>query len=278
MSGPPLLLQVSPHADDEILGAPSLTLAARDAGWRVVNLLCFVSAPDHDRRLAEVRGAATALDIELRVASDRLLRARPRVDPGTACSLVQAEVSTLIEELSPRIISSPSPHDVHLAHEAAAGGVRAALEAADSDAWWAMWGLWGELPIPTTVAGYEPNRMAEAQAALSLHRSQIERIDLPGALEARSRWNAAMGPELVMGHGYRPPPGGGLQWADMLTETRLTGGRWMAATPRVITDKELLDEPTWGTRDLTSWLHAPSAVSLFRPPEPEAEASAIGDR
>ena len=46
MSPAPAVLAVSPHPDDELLGAGATLMALRDAGWRVINLAASLGRED----------------------------------------------------------------------------------------------------------------------------------------------------------------------------------------------------------------------------------------
>lgn len=58
-----------------------MVLAARDAGWRAVSLLCFLAPAERERRRDEAERAARQLGIELRFAGEPLLSASARSDP-----------------------------------------------------------------------------------------------------------------------------------------------------------------------------------------------------
>ena len=52
------VLHLSPHPDDEVLGAGATLLGLREAGHRVINLACSLGRPEQqDRRRAEVTDA-----------------------------------------------------------------------------------------------------------------------------------------------------------------------------------------------------------------------------
>ena len=49
------VLHISPHPDDELVGAPATLMALRDAGHEVTNLALSLGRPeDHDRRRAAI--------------------------------------------------------------------------------------------------------------------------------------------------------------------------------------------------------------------------------
>ncbi|MGO9823020.1 MAG: PIG-L family deacetylase, partial [Solirubrobacteraceae bacterium] len=69
MSGHPVVIGVSPHPDDELLGAPATLMGLRDAGWRVINFACALGRPeDHGRRRAELTRACELAGFELVIA------------------------------------------------------------------------------------------------------------------------------------------------------------------------------------------------------------------
>src|SRR5579862_5666598 len=102
----PSLLAVSPHPDDEILGAGATLMALRDAGWRVVNLACGLGRdPDRERRRAELIEACRRARFELVV---------PEGDRAISESIAAA-----IDGFGVSLVAGPSPHDIHPTHEAA---------------------------------------------------------------------------------------------------------------------------------------------------------------
>src|SRR5215218_784813 len=131
----PVVVHVSPHPDDEALGAPATLLLLRRAGWRVVNALASLGRPDdRARRRAE--------------AVDATARAGFTLVPRDG-SPIEDWLALLLHEHVPAIVLSPSPHDGHPTHEAVArttGGALAAMAA--PPVWW-QWGLWADLTAPT---------------------------------------------------------------------------------------------------------------------------------
>src|SRR3954468_19562018 len=103
----PVVLHVSPHADDEALGAPATLLLVRRAGWRVVNAVVSLGRPDdHARRRSETLEAARRAGFEVRVTDDE--------------SRVEARLPSFLEELAPALVPSPSSDAAPPRHEATA--------------------------------------------------------------------------------------------------------------------------------------------------------------
>ena len=60
------VLHLSPHPDDEILGAGATLMGLRAHGHRVINLACSLGRPDQqERRRAEVTEACARAGFEL---------------------------------------------------------------------------------------------------------------------------------------------------------------------------------------------------------------------
>ena len=60
------VLHLSPHPDDEVLGAGATLLGLREAGHRVINLACSLGRPEQqERRRAEVTEACRRAGFEL---------------------------------------------------------------------------------------------------------------------------------------------------------------------------------------------------------------------
>src|SRR6266704_1574556 len=76
MSAQPLtILHVTPHPDDELIGAPATMMALRDAGHRIISLYCTFGAREPDRREAEAEEASRRARFEYQ-----------RLDPPAAIS------------------------------------------------------------------------------------------------------------------------------------------------------------------------------------------------
>jgi LmbE family N-acetylglucosaminyl deacetylase len=219
MSGPPAALHLSPHPDDELIGAPATLMALRDAGWRVVNLACGLGSrpEERGRRERELREACRLAGFELLLAD---------ADPA-------AGIAAAIEEIDPAVVLSPGPGDRHPAHMQVAALAREALESRGKAAprWW-MWALWGSLERPNLATPFDSSRLREIQDALSAHRQELRRNDYRRLVRGRSESAACLAPELLFGfgsEGERRP-----EFAEMLCEVvradeswRLGSARWL---------------------------------------------------
>lgn len=194
------VLHLSPHPDDEALGAPATLFELRDAGWRVVNLACGLGSDPAQRakRHGEAEEACRRAGFELRVALPD--------DLG-------AEVARAVAAEQPSLVISPDPGEPHPAH-AATGRAAAAALRGSGVAWW-TWALWGELAAPTRLVAFGEERMREILHVLEAHVSQLERNDYRTLLRARAEVARVRGPELVHGFGA---PGISEPYAEMLAE------------------------------------------------------------
>jgi LmbE family N-acetylglucosaminyl deacetylase len=220
----PAVLHLSPHPDDELIGAPATLMALRDAGWRVVNLACGLgSRPQgRERREAELREACRRAGFEL---------------------LLEHEVAAAIAEVEPAVVVSPGPRDRHPAHEQVAVAAREAVEAIGEQAprWW-FWGLWGGLERPTLATGFEAPRLEEILTALSAHAGELARNDYRRLVRGRAEASACLAPELLFGFGTeaaaRSP------YAELLTELVRVRGGWRLGAPRWLDPAAPLADPT----------------------------------
>jgi LmbE family N-acetylglucosaminyl deacetylase len=255
-------LHLSPHPDDELIGAPATLMALRDAGYRVVNLACSLGRPtQRERREAELREACQRAGFELRLpahpvaisAGDDLARAEAEL---------QALASEAIAELAPDVVVSPGPHDRHRGHEVVARAVRGALRQGPGKAppWW-IWGLWGGLALPTLATAFDAGRLEEVLAALAAHEGELRRHDYRRLVRARAEANAMLAPELLFGFGSSIEAGA--RYAELLTEAVLDDGRWLLGSARWLDPTEPAVEPT-GV-EVTDWLEAPSLAGRLAP-------------
>src|SRR5262249_35810209 len=148
MNRPGAVLAVSPHPDDEILGAGATLMALRDAGWRVVNLACSLGrAVDRERRRQELAEACRRARFELVLADPA-----PAIGADDDLALAQGELARAVADLDQRtgsrLIVGPSPHDGHHGHEVVGRAIRDAVEARSEPCRVMVWGLWGDLGLP----------------------------------------------------------------------------------------------------------------------------------
>ena len=114
------VLHLSPHPDDEVLGAGATLLGLRDAGHRIINLACSLGRPDqHERRRAEVTDACERAGFEL-VIHDPPLGLSLDDDAFAARKLLGATVERLIADEHVELLISPDRDDAHHAHKTVA--------------------------------------------------------------------------------------------------------------------------------------------------------------
>jgi LmbE family N-acetylglucosaminyl deacetylase len=212
------VLHVSPHPDDEALGAPATLLLLRAAGWHVVNALAGLGVPEHAaRRRAEAADAAGRAGFELVLPDERPLDER---------------ITALVCHHAPEIVVSPSPDDGHPTHEATARATNDALASLpESPRWW-QWGLWADLRSPTLFVPFDAEVLADAQHVLAAYTGELARNDYARLLDARSVAHAVLGSERVFGFGAARAST--LPYAEVLTELRRIDGGWSPGEPRVL--------------------------------------------
>ncbi len=226
----PAVLHLSPHPDDELIGAPATLMALRDAGWRVVNLACGMGGPkQRPRREAELREACRLAGFELLLSPSATMPSGG--DPAAARAELEAAVGVAIEEIEPALIASPSPYDRHPAHLLVAAATRAALERRGGGAprWW-MWALWGSLPRPTLATEFGEDRLGQILAALGAYHGELRRNDYRRLVKGRAEASACLAPELLFGFGSearRGPP-----YVELLCEVMRAGGHWRFGSAR----------------------------------------------
>lgn len=253
------VLHVSPHPDDELVGAPATLLALRDAGHEVVNLALSLGRPDdHHRRRAEVEDACRRARIGLIIteppiamsATDSRADAEERVRWQLSMALNGSE--------PPDLVIGPSPHDVHHAHELTGRAIRDVLASRDDPPppWW-MWAIWGDLPFPTIVTVFDDARQAEIDEALSAHAGEMARADHRVHVDARSRLTAVTAAEKVFGFGAPALSAGR---AEVVTEAWWRDGHWVLGSPRALDASAPLSQRT--SRSVSAWLRSPSAREL----------------
>jgi LmbE family N-acetylglucosaminyl deacetylase len=210
------VLHLSPHPDDELIGAPATLMALRDAGWRVVNLACRLGQLGRrERREAELREACRRAGFELWLGDPRAL---------------DRSIDAAIAELDPRLIVSPCPHDRHPAHVRVAAAAVRALEKAERPPRWWVWAVWGALPRPTLATAFDQARLNEILVALGAHAGELSRNDYRRLVRGRAEAAACLAPELLFGFGAAGAGRG--EYAELLTELALVKGGWRLGEPR----------------------------------------------
>ena len=97
--------------------------------------------------------------------------------------------------MTPSIVVSPSPHDVHHGHETVGRGVQWAMAELDPAVRWWMWGVWGDLPAPNVFYAFDQRVLDRAGHILEAYTGELERNDYRRYLSGRAAANAVMGSE-----------------------------------------------------------------------------------
>jgi LmbE family N-acetylglucosaminyl deacetylase len=261
MTSAPAVIAVSPHPDDELLGAPATLMALRDAGWEVVNLACSLGRPeDQERRRAELIAACRAAHFEL-VIPDGLAPIGADDDLDLAQSRLSGAIGELVQRYGARLIVGPSPHDGHHGHEVVGRAIRDAVETRGEPAEVMFWGLWGEVPIPNVFVGFGPDRLHEIQRALSSHAGELQRNRFDRLLESRAAANAVLGPERVFGFGSR---GTAHEYAELLMQVAWTPSEgWKLTSARTLDPQSPRACQGAQGADIGWWLHSRSIRSVL---------------
>ena len=247
------VLHVSPHPDDEAVGCPVLYRALADSGLHVVNLLTSLGHPgDHERRRAEAERASDLAGTELVVLDDAVATA----DLGEYEDVVASAVAAQVARGDVSAVLAPSPHDNHPRHEAAGRATLRALEGADITL--LLYAVWGSLPLPTAVLPCDEAALDSAEELLRCYSGEVDRNDFVALVRHRALAARILAAEQVFGFGaVQDLPGVG---AELVTEVRHRGGRWLAGVPRLLDPAALVAEPS--DRDVTAWLTATSPRDL----------------
>jgi LmbE family N-acetylglucosaminyl deacetylase len=227
----PTVLHVSPHPDDELLGAGCTLLLLRDQGFKIVNLACSLGRrTQHQRRRSELQEASGRSGFDLRIC-DPLLQLSTGDDVSAAEDLLVGQLGALVEELSPILIVSPQEHDGHHAHEVVGRATRQMMESvADPPTLWS-WGLWADLPRPTVYVPYGEPTLARVSHALDAYQGENARNDYRRLLKAKAITHAVLGSERVFGFGSATASP--LPYADLLTEEYFDGV-WRTGVRRLV--------------------------------------------
>lgn len=259
---PPVAISVSPHPDDELLGAPATLMAIRDAGWRVVNFACSLGrAADRERRRAELAAACRLAGFEV-VIADPLVEIGAGDDLELAQHALAGALVELLERFESRLVVGPSPHDGHHGHEVTGRAICDAVESRGQPLEVMFWGLWGELPFPNLLTGFDADRLAEIERALAAHAGEIERNRFDRLLAGRSQANAVLGAERVFGFGASGRP---YEYAELLTHASWSGDRgWRLAPAREFDAAHVAGAAPAEGPEIGWWLRARSAADRLR--------------
>jgi LmbE family N-acetylglucosaminyl deacetylase len=246
------VLHVSPHPDDELLGAPATLYALKAAGHEVVNFAASLGRPeDSERRLGELRVASGRAGFALRVC-DPPLSIRAEDDHGAARARLTYELVALMSREEPfALLVAPTPHDAHHGHELVGQAAVATAAAMRVPLW--MWGLWSELPLPTILHPFGRELLDAIAGALEAYAGELARNDFSRLLTGRAQATAISGPERVFGFGHS---GIAEPYAEVLCEVVPRRSAMLLGTRRLLDPTVPLAPPT--SIDLTGWLHEPS--------------------
>jgi LmbE family N-acetylglucosaminyl deacetylase len=250
------ILHVSPHPDDELLGAPAVLMSLADAGHEITNLAVSLGrANERTRREGELREACARAGFGLAVCSPPH-EIGLHDDRGAAQARLTAEVVTLVADGGFELLLAPSPHDTHHGHEVVGRAALAAAEATSLPLW--MWGLWSMLARPTVLHPFTTSMLERIVHALDAHQSQLARNSYGTVVRARAELVAGLGPERVFGFGAS---GIGAPFAEELCDVipvaeSTTTRALLLGSPRRLDPAAPLANPT--RTDVRDWLCGPS--------------------
>ena len=253
------VLHLSPHPDDEAIGAGASLWGMIGAGHHVINVACSLGRPeDEERRGRELEEAERRAGFEL-ILHDPLLGIGSGDDRDIAQRQLAATVGDLIAARDASIVMAPSPHDGHHGHEVVGRAARDAVEQCGRPVRLWMWGLWADLPWPTLYYGFGDDELRHAIWVLEAHEQEVERNDYRALVRGRAEANRSLGAERVFGFGkhIRPEP-----YAELMTEACFRDGEWWTNGARVLDPRDPLREPLDENRERARpigwWLHARS--------------------
>ncbi len=253
----PTVVHVAPHPDDEAVGCPGALLHLRDRGWRVVSVIASLGFPEQrDRRRAEAEEASRRAGF-VPVFLDPPLDISVGDDLALATVRVATEVPGIVAEYDASIVVSPSPHDVHHGHEVVGRGVQQSMATLPSGLRWWMWGVWGDLPAPNVFYAFGEKDLARMLHILEAYEGELERNDFRRLLAGRAAANAVLGSERVFGFGSAAAST--LPYAEVLTEVKYVGDRFLASEPHPLDEGS--SEADF-TVDLSPWVESHSVHEL----------------
>jgi LmbE family N-acetylglucosaminyl deacetylase len=254
----PTVVHVAPHPDDEAVGCPGALLHLLDRGWHVVSVIASLGFPDQwERRRGEAEEASVRAGFEP-VFLDPPLGISLGDDLDGATARVAVELPPIVEAYGASVVVSPSPHDVHHGHEVVGRGVQRAMERLPSSVRWWMWGVWGDLPAPNIYFPFDEGAMTRMLHILEAYAGELERNDFRRLLTGRAMANAVLGSERVFGFGSAAVSA--FPYAEVLTEVRHIGGRFIASEPHQL-DEGPAPESEFDL-DLSPWIESPSVHEL----------------
>jgi N-acetylglucosamine malate deacetylase 1 len=226
-----VVLTVSPHPDDEVLGLGATLAMLVERSWTVRNLACSLGRPrDRERRLTELREAGSRLGFTTTVM-EPLARIGRDDDLEAAVHAVSRAVGEEVAAHRPAVVISPHLGDGHHGHETVARGVRTALEQSTTGPVWWAYGTWRDLPRPTAFAPYDDPVLRRVMHALAAYERENARGHYDEMYPARAVVNRILGSERVFGFGTATASQS--PYADIFTELRHGDTGWQYAAPRM---------------------------------------------
>lgn len=222
---------MSPHPDDESIGAPCTLLGLQESGWDIVNLVCSLGRqPDWDRRRAEADCAATRAGFR-NVYPPEPIRMSSGDNQRAARQAVSALIEKQFDDLPIDLVVGPHPEDRHHAHVTVAHAIEDSLTRIGRPIRWWMWGIWRELPEPTMFVPCTERHLRRSASMVAAYRGENDRNRYNRIHWTRRKVNAVMGAEQVFGFGS---PNIGVEYAELLTERIYEDGKWRNGAPRLL--------------------------------------------
>jgi LmbE family N-acetylglucosaminyl deacetylase len=260
----PTVIHVSPHPDDESIAAPCTLLALRDADWQVINFsVGFGRADQQERRRAELLAALEIAGFEHRESS--AMAGISRGDNlNRAYRTLSDELRTLIAETGAELVVGPHPRDGHHGHATVARAIRHAAWTVKTPVTWWMWSVWADLPRPTLIVDCDPRHLQISLDMLDQHAGENRRSDYRDMHLPIRHVNAIRGVEKALGFGATPDDRmRAITHAELLTEVRSEGRRWMIGATRVL--DPMNTATTWTPLDDLAILSATRLRPFYRP-------------
>ena len=125
--------------------------------------------------------------------------------------------------------------------------------------WW-MWGVWGDLPAPNVFYAFGEKRISLA-CCTSSRRTRVSSsaTTSAGSSPAAPAANAVLGSEQVLGFGSAAA-GAPLPYAEVLTEVKYVGDRFLASEPHPLDEGS--SEADF-TVDLSPWVESRGVQSWW---------------
>jgi len=245
------VLLISPHPDDELIGAGAAATALADRGHQVHNYAPSLGSSKHKERQRELLDVCTRVGFQCHISQVAAAYTR-REDNHDAWHTWRQEIEELAELTD--VIIAPWPQDAHPLHESIGQLAAAAALHSNTTIW--FWGLWSDLPLPNLINFFSGNRLETVNAALEIHQSQLAKTDYRKLIAGRALTNAALGPSKAFGfdHSLKRPT----EHAELLTEVRPAGGSLLLSAPRVLD----LDDPLPETESRQDILQILMSASL----------------